>query len=579
MAAATRSARRWVGGLLLASSLALLVATTRDGRRPSILLISIDTLRADHLGCYGYPRATSPFIDSVAAEGTLFENAMVPLPATDPSHASLLTGLHPLRHGVLTNAMRLAFEAETMAEVLAAQGYHTMGATAVAHLGREYGFDQGFAAFSEVRGKERRSASEVNASVDEMLAAHARDGQDAPFFLFVHYFDAHSPYEMRPRYAPVAPLPPGLAPRGSEDAESIEAYDSEVAFVDARIAQLVRRVETLGLAGDLLVCIVADHGEQFGEHGYSGGHADFYRETVRVPVVCRGPGIPKQRVGRVVSSMDLAPTLLQRAGARFTRPVDGRLNMLADAAAAPAERDLVVLGYPSYARSVQLIRDPWVYIRNLEQVYRDVHVQPLASVDTGLMARSGFREARAISRQADEASYPMPVLDFEPSAITVVVEPAEPACGASLKIRLEPRLTFTSRAIAFSGPLRLTYPVSRFDHTSIAISPRRCAGPVHFKYERLAEARPAGEAAVSAVFTDLLTARKDSTRDELFDFRSDEAMRRNLIDSPSSRAAAGALAQRLPVLFGEHRKGALHSDSRDATPAELELLRALGYLQ
>ena len=565
--------------MLLLVSLGFLVLATGEGERASILLISVDTLRADHLGCYAYPRGTSPFIDSVAADGTLFENAMVPLPATDPSHASLLTSLHPLRHGVLTNAMGLPSEAETMAEVLSAQGYHTMGATAVAHLGREYGFSQGFAAFSDERTRQQRPATEVNSAVAEMLVAHAREKKDVPFFLFVHYYDAHSPYEMRFRYAPREPVPQRQPPMSVEDEQRIEAYDSEIAFIDSQIEQLVGQVDALKLGRNLLLCIVSDHGEQFGEHGFSGGHADIYRETVRVPIVCRGPGIPQRRVTRVVSSMDLAPSLLQRVGVRFSRPVDGLLNMLADPEAAPSGRDLVVLGYPSYTRSVQVVQDPWVFIRNLEQVYRDIHIERQAAIDPDFLVRKGFREARPLSGQDDEVDFPMPVLDFDPSAITAIVEGGSD-CDASMKIRLEPRLSFSSVPIPLPRFLRVTYPVSRFDHTSISVSPRDCAGRVFFKYAPLGEARPQGEVVVSAVFTALKAARKDSTADELFDFRADQSMLHNLIHSPRARVATSALERRLPVLFAEQRKAALRPDStRDATPAEIEMLRALGYLQ
>src|SRR3954451_3825127 len=133
---------------LLVAGLVSLVAVSNPSNRPAnIILISVDTLRADHLGAYGYRRNTSGFIDSIASRGAIFEDVVVPMPATDPSHATMMTGLHPLRTGLLSNAMQLRNECETVAEVLRARGYATAAVTAVYHLAPGYGFGQGFDVF------------------------------------------------------------------------------------------------------------------------------------------------------------------------------------------------------------------------------------------------------------------------------------------------------------------------------------------------------------------------------------------------------------------------------------------------
>lgn len=204
-------------GLTWALLATALSACARAPARPNVLLISVDALRADAVGAYGCPRRTTPFLDSLAARGRLFRNAYVPLPATAPSHATLLTSLHPVQHGVLSNTMTLPEQAETLGEVLKANGYVTLGAVAVFYLKARYGFGQGFDAFSDewsyrARGntRERRSAADVNASVAALLASHARQAPGRPVFLFVHYYDVHAPYVRRPRYLgpePAVPAP------------------------------------------------------------------------------------------------------------------------------------------------------------------------------------------------------------------------------------------------------------------------------------------------------------------------------------------------------------------------------------
>src|SRR5262245_18875352 len=153
--------------VVLLATLLLVSTVIRPRPHPNVVLVSIDTLRADHLGAYGYTGGVSPFIDSIGARGTVFDDVVAPMPATDPSHAAILTGLHPMRTGVLTNSMALPSRFETLGEVFRRAGYATIGATGVYHLSARYGFSQGFEEFSGVDSEDeiRRSADTVNASV------------------------------------------------------------------------------------------------------------------------------------------------------------------------------------------------------------------------------------------------------------------------------------------------------------------------------------------------------------------------------------------------------------------------------
>jgi hypothetical protein len=581
MALAARPRRVRVGGvlLLLLSAILAVLWARRSPAPASILLISVDTLRADHVGSYGYPRSTTPFIDSLADQGLLFENAMVPLPATDPSHASLLTALHPARHGLLANGMPLGPGIETMAEVLARRGYFTMGITAVAHLSRDYGFDRGFADFSDVRDRVSRPAPEVNAAAIAMLDDYVRLRTGTPFFLFVHYFDPHTPYELHSRYRPVEPI--SHRQLSLDDRERVDGYDSEIRLVDAHVEQLLARISALGLDRRLLLCVLSDHGEQFGEHGFSGGHADFYRETVRVPLICRGPGIPRGRVDRVVSSLDIAPSLLKAAGTSFSRSIDGLDTMIADHPQRPdASRTLLVLGYPSYTRSLQVIRDPWVFIRNLDPVYRGVGIETLAGDGASKLLRDGYREVPPRRSDDKTVTFALPQIDFEPHVISAIVVPGDAPCEGAIALKLEPRLSYLAEPIRFTAAVRVDYPVSRFDRTSLVISPRRCVGSVFFKPRRLKAKGLTRANLIPLLFENLQTARKDSRQDEVFDFRLDPAMVGNLIDSPRGQLKAAELGSETRRLFDEYRRQAIGGDDqREYTPTELELLRSLGYVQ
>lgn len=280
----------------------------------NVLLISMDTTRADCLGCYGHPRAKTPHIDRLAARGALFSQCVTAAPITAPSHASMFTGLYPKSHGVRDNgAFVLGDEQETVAEALSQAGYATAAVVGAFVLNREYGLAQGFGAYDdlpEVDGVRRpeRPASEVA----DAAIAWLRERPDKPFFLFVHFFDPHQPYLAPQRFetGPGAATQqevsaPGAAPAG---------YLAEIAFVDEQIGRLLEALDAFDLASRTLVILTADHGESLGEHDEATHACFLYDATMRVPLVMRGPDVPAgTRVEDQVRTIDLAPTILAAA--------------------------------------------------------------------------------------------------------------------------------------------------------------------------------------------------------------------------------------------------------------------------
>jgi len=300
--------------------------------RPNIILISIDSLRADHLGSWGYERDTSPAIDALAADGVLFENAAAQAPWTLPSHASLLTGLYGRTHQAVLPKRRLAADAVTLASVLKAAGYRTHAIVSGPFMHRRFGLDRGFDAYDDelAQGSHRASHRLVNSPDVHARAVRMIETLPRPFFLFLHYWDVHydyvppPPYDTRfdPDYAgDISPhafmfnnaIRPGMDAR---DLEHIVAlYDGEIAWVDEYIGRLIGELKRRGLYEDSVVVVTADHGDEFFEHGQKGHQHALYEESLHVPLVMRFPGQPAGvRVPRRVQLIDVMPTLLEMLG-------------------------------------------------------------------------------------------------------------------------------------------------------------------------------------------------------------------------------------------------------------------------
>lgn len=289
--------------------------------KPNVLLVTIDTLRADHLGSYGRVIAKTPVLDRLAGEGTRFANAISSAPITLPSHASMMTGLYPPAHGVRDNgAYALGQDAKTLAERLKDQGYETHAFVSAIVLHRRYMLNQGFDTYDDDLWGEtdpkmfmirERQANKTIDKVLEWLTNWGRvdKAKRVPFFSWVHLFDPHQPYRA-PQWARAATLTP---------------YDAEIAFVDSQLKRLFDALRESGELDNTLVIVTADHGESLGEHEEK-THAIFvYDATLHVPLIMRLPGvIPENNVYEgPVRHVDLVPTILDVLGQPWEKVTQG----------------------------------------------------------------------------------------------------------------------------------------------------------------------------------------------------------------------------------------------------------------
>jgi arylsulfatase len=301
----------------------------RGERRPSpyppIVLIVIDTLRADHLGCYGYFRNTSPEIDAFAADALLFERAMTPVGTTLPAHVSLFSSTNPMRHGILGNLAFFHVPVETdgrfrlMAQMLSDLGYDTAAFVSSPAVGRDTGLGVGFDLYSEGDGEQPGRTAEVN--TDHVLAWLDDADASRPFFLFVHYVDPHSPYEppapFADMYTPHDDLKEFLRRRGVRPSTQVlrfnNRYDGEVRYTDTHVGRVLARLRQRGLYERSAIVLTADHGEGLGQHGWM-FHSRIHNEQLLIPMILRLPDRPDlvgQRYPDPVSLIDVLPTLVE----------------------------------------------------------------------------------------------------------------------------------------------------------------------------------------------------------------------------------------------------------------------------
>jgi choline-sulfatase len=319
-------------GLLLLGSSLLACAAQPEAPPERVLLITVDTLRADHVGVYGAHAAHTPEMDTVAAGGVRFDAAISPAPLTLPSHATLFTGLEPPAHGLRHNGVHsLPEEIPTLAEQLRAAGYTTAAVVGAVVLDRRFGLARGFDHYDDRMGSrrsdtvgyaERRAEQVVDAALAWLEVAPER------FFLWVHFYDPHAGYD---------------PPRGFASAFASHPYDGEIAYVDAQIGRLLEGVRGRFGGEGLLVALTSDHGESLGEHREWTHGYGVYDATQRVPLILNGPGVPSgEVVSRVVGLADVAPTLLARAGAEPLPGASGRDLLSLTGADASAARPAYV---------------------------------------------------------------------------------------------------------------------------------------------------------------------------------------------------------------------------------------------
>lgn len=345
-----------------------------DGK-PNVLLITLDTTRRDHLSCYGYRKETTPNIDSLAEESVKYERAIAPSSWTVPAHASLFTGMLPTHHnarfGVDENATpsgvhefsfyTLHPSLPTLAEELGKAGYVTAGIIAGPLLRSAFGFERGFGHYDDglAQGKNyERNADEVTSLAVRWLERHRLSQNSRPFFLFLNYFDPHSPY-----------FPPepwgnpdveegscsvhnglyedvfrGTRELTSEERETlVEQYDGEISYMDSGIGRLFENMKRLGLYDSTLIVVTSDHGESFGEHGLLEHGRALYEELIRAPLLLKYPGKEKKRgvVNDRVTIVSLMPTILEHVGHPIPETVRfGTLDDTGQALVAEVFRDM-----------------------------------------------------------------------------------------------------------------------------------------------------------------------------------------------------------------------------------------------
>lgn len=332
--------RRVLSAVALAMAVALVFATAAaTAAEPidapavtpdSIVLVTIDTLRADHVGAYG-GRTPTPALDHLAAQGVLLEQASTPVPSTGPAHVSLMSGQYPWRHGAMGNAVAIDPELVTLAQVFSGHGMRTAAFVSSYIVHPRFGFDRGFDSYRfeptegyDWRGKRRdrfwsRGESTMTAALDWIGHNRAE-----PFFVWIHLFDPHTPYQP-PRGFELADDEPvdltgKTVPRGVRDMNQLaqlnRSYRGEIRYADAQIGRLTDRLAQLGLDERTAVVVTADHGEGLGDHGLLQHGENVFDELVRVPLIVCAPGLPAgRRLAGPAQLEDLMPTMLSLVGA------------------------------------------------------------------------------------------------------------------------------------------------------------------------------------------------------------------------------------------------------------------------
>ncbi len=298
---------------------------------PNFILIGIDTLRADHLGCYGYVRNTSPNIDRIAGEGVLFKNAFTNGIPTHPAWTTILTGAHPLRHKIVTHMgeVQLSKSIPMVQEVLRKNGYVTV---AVDNMFLKYGsfykwFTRGFNIYSHPGGipapeaglkVQAENVTEISLKILQKLLEEKK-----PFFLFLHYWDPHAPYK------PPSPFNRLFWKKDFPENESlldfmISQYDGEIAYCDSEVGRLLEFLSDNGLFDKTIIIVTADHGENLMEHGNYMGHRGLYDCITRIPLIIRFPNKEyKGVIDSFAQHIDITPTILTMIDAKIPSTVDG----------------------------------------------------------------------------------------------------------------------------------------------------------------------------------------------------------------------------------------------------------------
>jgi arylsulfatase A-like enzyme/Tfp pilus assembly protein PilF len=370
--------------------------------RPNVVLITLDTTRADRIGAYGYRRGRTPRLDRLASEGVLFERALTAAPTTLPAHTSLLTGRFPFGHGVRNNGTPLGEQPATLASAFHDRGYATAAFVSAFVLDRRFGLGRGFDEYDDRLDAAPGVAAELverrgdrtAAAASAWIAAHA----SAPFFVWIHLYDPHDPYEPPAPYRGMFPGQP---------------YDDEVAFTDGVVGSVVDALERQGELPSTVVAVIGDHGESLGEHGEATHGMFVYESAMHVPLLLWGPPyLPAgRRLAPPVRSVDVASTLLELAGLPALPDIDGQsLLPLVRGGSQPSALLYGETYFPLLFMNwspLRMVRDDrWKYIEAPEPELYDLDADPGEQVN--LAAREAAR-TRGFQRALDAIAARHPV--------------------------------------------------------------------------------------------------------------------------------------------------------------------------
>ncbi|MCP5050352.1 MAG: sulfatase, partial [bacterium] len=532
-----------------------------------------------------------------------FKNTITPLPLTDGSHASILTSLHPLVHGVRNNATRLTDNAETIAETLQKNGYHTIGAVSVYHLGSRYNYSQGFDSFSDQWDKNKkhnlewqRIAKYTNQSLFQQIDDYKKNHSHKPLFIWVHYYDPHVPYINWEHIQ--------FKPQTRMKYKGTERYDKDIRYTDDAIKTLHNYLEQKELTKKLVTCITSDHGEQLGEHGIFADHFDFYSETSFVPLILHGYRIPKNKVVTdFISTMDVSPTLLGLANLSFDSKVHG-INLLDSdqnpKLPPPSKRDFVLIGYPRIIRSVQWIRQPFSYILNNDHFYKYWYVTqnsnnhfPEEKLKPVTQREISLRYLKKSDQDRVLIDYPYKIRKgFHYGVLQLEIKKNH---GISIEYNVGSRITNRYDIDGKSNNKRKQtvtayFPITVRDRLTVMIFKKKETEIENLRYAILPAKELDGYLIPqmrldSKIFETLRTLRKHKRRNELYNLEKDPKMLKNILKGtgrtilPKEIEGRKKIYRHLNRYLKESKK--ISQDGKRKKPLtdkEKEMLKSLGYL-
>jgi arylsulfatase A-like enzyme len=349
---------------------------------PNVLLISIDTVRADHFSAYGYGKSTSPELDAFGERGTLFENAVSQAPWTLPSMATIHTALYPHQHGAVLNSHRIRRNALTVAEVFRNAAYRTIGIISHTFVNESFGFAQGFETFDKTWVGDHATITSEN--LTDTAIDYLQGVGDEKFFMWVHYFDPHAnyihhdahpfadpdyagPLDKRIVFQDLSSRVDELTPEDYDYTRA--AYDSEIQYTDLHIGRLLNALQEMQIDDRTIVAVVADHGEAFNDHDHLGHGQMVFQELVHVPLMIYDPvrrDLQQLRVDKPVETRALARTLLNAAGLDGTRMPGADLYAVAMGAAPPPVFSEGTYAWGSDKRKLAVVMDNWKLIHHFD---------------------------------------------------------------------------------------------------------------------------------------------------------------------------------------------------------------------